>query len=151
MPAKEFKAKRTHIPWFLWMLLFLLLAILPSWAILAASRVIDARFVGGYLLVISVITFLMYRSDKQRAQSEEWRIPESKLHLFELAGGWMVAFWTQRILRHKIRKSSYQITFWIIGLLHQYIAFDFLHNWHYSHEIFAFGKRAFAFIQPYLQ
>ena len=56
--------------------------------------------------------------DKFRAQQGHWRISEGTLHLFELAGGWPGAFAAQRILRHKTRKLSFQLVFWIIVLAH---------------------------------
>lgn len=83
----------------------------------------------GYSLGISVVTLLLYRSDKRRAEAGAWRIPENTLHLAELAGGWPAAFAAQRLFRHKISKRSYQFVFWCIVLMHQIIAFDYLQGW----------------------
>lgn len=79
----------------------------------------------GYL-VISLLTFLMYWSDKQKAMKGAWRTPESTLHLAELAGGWPGALVAQQLLRHKTRKASYQVTFWLIVALHQLFWIDWL-------------------------
>lgn len=68
--------------------------------------------------VMSLLTFLLYAEDKSRAKKGEWRIPESSLHLCELAGGWLGAFLAQRKLRHKSSKSSYQVVFWAIVAVH---------------------------------
>ena len=44
-------------------------------------------------------------------------------------GGWPGAFVAQRRLRHKCVKPRYQVTFWLIVALHQYVAFGFLQRW----------------------
>jgi len=55
--------------------------------------------------------------DKHAAQSGQWRIPESTLHLLELAGGWPGAFIAQRLTRHKTSKRSYRVAFWCMVVL----------------------------------
>lgn len=80
----------------------------------------------GGLLVLQFITYFQVRSDKRRAQSKEWRVPESRLHSLELLGGWPASFVAQRRYRHKISKSSYQFIFWLIVLLYQVLAVDYL-------------------------
>jgi uncharacterized membrane protein YsdA (DUF1294 family)/cold shock CspA family protein len=65
-------------------------------------------------LTVSVVTMLVYRSDKSRAETGAWRTPEKVLHLLELAGGWPGALVAQWQFRHKNRKTSYQIAFWFI-------------------------------------
>ena len=65
----------------------------------------------------------------------ERRIPEQTLHLLEILGGWPAAFLAQRVLRHKSSKVSYQIAFWLIVLLYQFVAIDFQRDWKVSQEI----------------
>jgi uncharacterized membrane protein YsdA (DUF1294 family) len=101
----------------------------PALAVLRLAQSIDCRFILGYLSVISISTYVAYRSDKKRAERGEWRIPESTLHFLEQAGGWPAAFLAQRLLRHKISKSSYQVVFWTTVAIHEYLAFDFLQGW----------------------
>jgi uncharacterized membrane protein YsdA (DUF1294 family) len=79
-----------------------------------------------------VVTYVSYHADKRRAESGEWRIPEATLHFWELAGGWPAAFVAQRALRHKISKRSYQVIFWGIVTIHEYVAFDFLMSWKFT-------------------
>jgi len=67
--------------------------------------------------VACVITFIIYAADKFAAQAKAWRTRESTLHLFELLGGWPAGLLAQRILHHKSRKRSYQVSFWIIVVL----------------------------------
>ncbi len=67
----------------------------------------------------SWITFILYADDKYRAEHGKWRTSEATLHLFELMGGWLGGFIAQQKLRHKTRKSSYQVAFWLIVTIHQ--------------------------------
>lgn len=65
----------------------------------------------------SVLAFLAYAFDKSAARSGRWRTPESTLHLFGVLGGWPGALLAQRVFRHKSRKLSFQIAFWITVVL----------------------------------
>jgi uncharacterized membrane protein YsdA (DUF1294 family) len=93
---------------------------------------LDLRWVGGYVLVINALTYWTYARDKRRAEAGEWRVPEAQLHLMELLGGFSGAWIIQRCLRHKTSKTSYQIVFWLIVLVHQFAAFDSLRDWQFS-------------------
>ena len=83
--------------------------------------------------VMSVITFLVYAWDKRSAVKGKWRVPEAKLHLLELLGGWPGGFLAQRFIRHKNRKLSFQIVFWFILIIHlaawAYILFVLKPTW----------------------
>lgn len=63
--------------------------------------------------IASTITFLVYALDKSAAKNNRWRIEENTLHLCGLIGGWPGALLAQRLFRHKTKKTSFQITFWI--------------------------------------
>jgi len=76
------------------------------------------RWIIEVYVIASSLTFAVYAWDKQRAALSEWRIPETTLHLMELVGGWPGALLAQRLLRHKNRKVSFQIIFWLIVLEH---------------------------------
>ena len=103
------------------------LLILPAYAVVQYAP--DLRYAIGYILAISAITWFAYAHDKNRAKTGGWRIPETQLHLLELLGGWPAAFLAQRHIRHKTKKTSYKLTFWLIILLHQYVALDSLLAW----------------------
>ena len=66
-----------------------------------------------FYLAASIITFLVYAVDKSAAKNGQWRTPESTLHLLGLAGGWPGALVAQKWLRHKSKKPSFQIIFWV--------------------------------------
>lgn len=65
-------------------------------------------------VIISGITYVLYRNDKIRAGKAMRRTPEQTLHMFEVCGGWPGALVAQWYFRHKNRKVSYQITFWLM-------------------------------------
>lgn len=106
-----------------------LLLVLPILALARLTPWVDWRVLVGAPLAMSVFTFFSYRIDKRRAESGEWRVEESALHLTELLGGWPGAFLAQRIYRHKTAKRSFQLGFWAIVLIQQLVALDFLLHW----------------------
>jgi uncharacterized membrane protein YsdA (DUF1294 family) len=116
-------------------LLFLVLLIAPGAALYRISAAVDARILIGYLAAISALAWYLYVRDKRNAQRDEWRIPELNLHFVEFLGGWAAAFVVQRVIRHKISKSSYQWRFWFIILLHQYVAADYALDWRLSQGV----------------
>lgn len=117
------------------------LLILPGMAVFRLCPPLDFRWVLGYWLVLSAVTYALYFRDKRKAEAGEWRIPESTLHLAELIGGWPAAFFAQREFRHKISKQSYQATFWMIVILYQAVAGDFLLQWTITRNIWMLIQR----------
>ena len=109
------------------------LLILPALAVRRFAP--DILYVSIYFLGISAATWFAYAHDKNRAKTGGWRVSESQLHLLEMIGGWPAAFMAQRWLRHKSLKGSYRFMFWLIVLLHQFIAFDSLQKWRFSSQI----------------
>ena len=134
------KCKRAASYWLASIASAFLAFILPACAIHKASKTIDLKFIAVYFVAISAGTAFAYWSDKRKAKTDSWRTPESTLHALELAGGWLAAFFSQRVFRHKISKRKYQITFWTIAVIHQYAAFDYLNDWHYTRAAFEFIK-----------
>lgn len=76
--------------------------------------------------IVSLLAFFLYWSDKRKARTDSWRTPENVLHAVELAGGWPGALLAQQMFRHKTRKVSFQLLFWMIVLLHQVFWIDML-------------------------
>lgn len=86
---------------------------MPGWA-LQAGRLDPLLLL--VLLALSCITWIAYALDKHAARRGRWRIPGATLHLLELLGGWPGAVLAQRMLRHKTRKTSYRLGFWLAVL-----------------------------------
>ncbi|MBU0808614.1 MAG: DUF1294 domain-containing protein [Gammaproteobacteria bacterium] len=72
--------------------------------------------------LMSLVCFFAYYRDKQFAIKGLQRTPEARLHLYELLGGWPGGLLAQRLIRHKNRKPSYQLVFWLIVALHLALA-----------------------------
>ncbi len=53
-------------------------------------------------------------------------------HFFELIGGWPGSFVAQHRFRHKVKKTGYQFTFWLIVAGYQLVALDYLADWRLS-------------------
>ena len=71
----------------------------------------------GIYSILSILAFLMYAKDKNAAEWGAWRIQESTLHTIALLGGWPGAAIAQSFLRHKSKKLSFRMTFWITVIL----------------------------------
>jgi uncharacterized membrane protein YsdA (DUF1294 family)/cold shock CspA family protein len=61
---------------------------------------------------LSLFSYHLYREDKIRALKKRYRIPEVRLHLLDLAGGWPGGWAAQRRFRHKISKPGFQALFY---------------------------------------
>lgn len=99
----------------------LYIALLVLWLGLLGWGYQTARLPLGVLLLaalVNVVTFLLYWSDKAAAHGGRWRTAERKLHLMDVLGGWPLAWIAQRLLRHKSRKSSFRVMFWITAVIH---------------------------------
>ncbi len=70
-----------------------------------------------YYLLCSVLTFVVYAWDKKASVQGQWRIPEFRLQLLALCGGWPGALLAQQLLRHKSNKSSFLWLFCLMVLL----------------------------------
>jgi len=82
----------------------------------ALSRKLPLAVLGLYLMA-SGIAYIAYAIDKAAAQRNQWRTAESTLHGLALIGGWPGALLAQNRLRHKSRKTSFQLVFWVTVLL----------------------------------
>ncbi len=98
-------------------------------AILFMALVVIAAVIGrlpwivaGFYALASLVTFFAYGFDKAAARTGNWRTKESTLHLFALIGGWPGAAFAQYTLRHKSRKTSFRVVFWLTVLIHCTVA-----------------------------
>lgn len=95
-----------------------LLLMLFAWVALAVMLVIGVTFFENWLfaaglVVISLLTYAFYWFDKNAAQGNARRIPESTLHLLSLMGGWPAALIAQQKLRHKTQKQPFKSILYI--------------------------------------
>jgi uncharacterized membrane protein YsdA (DUF1294 family)/cold shock CspA family protein len=68
-------------------------------------------------LGLSVLSFVVYATDKAAAKRSANRIPESTLHMLALFGGWPGALLAQQVLRHKSSKVEFRLVFWVTVVL----------------------------------
>ena len=105
------------------------LLFVPITAFIRLAPTVDGRVLAGGPLLISAVSYLLYRMDKLRAGTGTSRVPEWVLHASELCGGWPGAFMAQRVYRHKTAKLRFQVVFWLIILVHHLLALNFLLGW----------------------
>ena len=80
--------------------------------LLAAMNKLSWLVVGWYV-ALGLITYMMYAKDKAAAQNNDWRTPESTLHLLSALGGWVGAMVAQTYLRHKSQKPEFRVTYYL--------------------------------------
>lgn len=61
----------------------------------------------GYLLLISLFTFILFGVDKKRARRKKWRIPETQLLLSSFLGGSIGALLGMYVFHHKTRHLKF--------------------------------------------
>ena len=79
---------------------------------LFVSKLVPLELVCLYV-IMSVVAFLMYAKDKNAAEWGRWRTSESTLHILALLGGWPGAALAQSFLRHKSKKVSFRVAYWV--------------------------------------
>ncbi len=89
---------------------FLVVAMIALWAL-------HLPLIGAWLIAINVLTFAVYAWDKRRAGSEKRRVPEAVLLGLGLIGGSPAAMVAMKWLRHKTRKWSFLVPFWLTVLV----------------------------------
>lgn len=68
-------------------------------------------------VLASIVTYLAYADDKRAAQTSGWRTKEGTLLLLGLAGGWPGGLIAQYRFRHKTKKVSFQVVYWLTVVL----------------------------------
>jgi uncharacterized membrane protein YsdA (DUF1294 family) len=70
-----------------------------------------------FQIAVSLFAYILYSTDKSRAQRGGWRIKETNLHIITLIGGWPGALLAQQRLRHKSAKKEFIYTMWVMIFL----------------------------------
>jgi uncharacterized membrane protein YsdA (DUF1294 family) len=72
----------------------------------------------GLVAVTSLTSFAAFGFDKRRATTGGRRVPERTLLVLALLGGWPGSILAQRQFRHKTKKPTFLIAFWLMVVLH---------------------------------
>lgn len=70
-----------------------------------------------WILIMSLVSFVMFGVDKHRAVEGEWRIPEKTLLMTAGIGGGVGALFGMRIFHHKTQKIKFKIVVPICAML----------------------------------
>ena len=62
-----------------------------------------------YLIIINLIAILVTASDKQRAATHHWRVPENTLLLIAALGGSPAMLITMKLIRHKTQHKKFML------------------------------------------
>lgn len=79
-----------------------------------------------YLIIINFIAIAVTISDKRRAVSHRWRIPENTLLLLSALGGSPAMFITMKIIHHKTKHKKFMLgipAIFILQILILYFVF----------------------------
>ncbi|MCB1395269.1 MAG: DUF1294 domain-containing protein [Rhodobacter sp.] len=80
------------------------------------ATVLIASGFAAYLVIINLHTYRLFREDKARAMTGDWRIPESRLLLAAFLGGTPGGRLAMVRFRHKTRKQPFRGLMQAIGL-----------------------------------
>ena len=73
---------------------------------------------GAYLILLSLITFVMYKADKEKAKKGAMRTPEKVLLLSSFLGGAYGGYLAMILFRHKTTREHWYFTFVnILGII----------------------------------
>ncbi len=117
------------------MVILLVLLLAPALAVWRQTNPELWPWFSGYIAVMSLLTFALYAWDKRRSRKGGWRTTGNALHLVAFLGGWPGAYLAQSLLRHKSSKLWFQIPFWLIVAVYQYVSIDWLMNGQVSGRI----------------
>lgn len=74
-------------------------------------------YFGYFILVMTILTFLVFGIDKWKAKNEQWRVPESTLFLLAVFGGSIGGWLGMEIWRHKTQHWYFRLGIPIIVVL----------------------------------
>jgi uncharacterized membrane protein YsdA (DUF1294 family) len=71
-----------------------------------------------WIAVASLVTLILFGLDKNRSKSKGWRIPESALFLWILAGGFLGGWLGRALFHHKTQKGIFLFVLIFGTLIH---------------------------------
>lgn len=107
-----------------------LFVVLSLWLLYLDWQLLVPSWLKYIFVLINAVTLFGYWRDKKAAEQQAWRTQESTLLLLGLVGGWPAAFVAQHWFRHKNRKVSFQLLFWLTVLLNTSVFYSlWLSGW----------------------
>lgn len=79
-----------------------------------------------YYIIINLINFILFYSDKKRARNRKWRILESTLLFVSLLGGALGGLIGMKIFKHKTKNIKFIIGMPLILIINIFILKYFL-------------------------
>jgi uncharacterized membrane protein YsdA (DUF1294 family) len=76
-----------------------------------------------WLMLMSLVLFVVMGADKRRAKAGVWRVPEKTLFLLALLGGAIGGMLGMRVFRHKTKHWTFAWGFPILALLQLALCF----------------------------
>ena len=83
-------------------------------AYVSLDSVVVAVWVGSFLVIVNLVTFIFFGYDKSIAGRPVYRVPESVLLWLAFSGGSPAAGLAQLLFRHKTRKRAFRLAFFSI-------------------------------------
>ncbi len=81
------------------------------------------KYLPYYLIIINIITFCIFATDKSRAMQKQWRIRESVLLGLSIIGGALGGLVAMYIFRHKTQTAIFKYGMPIILLIQIVLAY----------------------------
>ncbi len=85
------------------------------------------KFIVGYLIIISTISFFVCVYDKSAAKKRRWRVPEKTLFLLSALGGSAAMLLTMRLIRHKTLHKRFMLGIPIIIIVQLFAVIGILY------------------------
>jgi uncharacterized membrane protein YsdA (DUF1294 family) len=76
-----------------------------------------------WLIIASIITFLVYGFDKAQSKGRGWRVPEVILHGMALVGGFPGGWAGRSVFHHKTQKGFFTFVLAMSTLIHAGIGY----------------------------
>ena len=99
------------------MITLLIALVIAAVTALATNIAFEIPFLGAWLISINLVTVFVFWFDKRAARIDGLRVPEYILLILALVGGSPGALLAMQGFRHKTRKRSFQIKFWLIVIV----------------------------------
>lgn len=120
-------ARRGRVEW----LALGIVVVFAAWLAVAVQVIGVSGWVAAYYLAISLVTFIAYAVDKRAAVTGGERTRETALQTAALLGGWPGGVLAQQFVRHKNRKPSFQLVFWLAAFANVLVFVALTFGWYH--------------------